>query len=106
VIKFSELWGAEEGRRSFVEVVNMAVGGRGSGRFSGAGGGRGVGGGRAPQAAATTTKSVATSLCAQERVVVKSEFPEPMMQHMGVDGQGMFPMMQPHMWNMPMSKWS
>jgi hypothetical protein len=49
---------------------------------------------------------VANSLCAQERVVVKSEFPEPMMQHMGVDGQGMFPMMQPHMWNMPMSQWS
>jgi uncharacterized membrane protein YgcG len=84
MIKFSELWGAEEGRRSFVEVVKMAGGGRGSGRFSGAGGGRGSGGGRAPPAAATTAKSAATSLGATpDPVVIKTEFPQPMMQQMG-----------------------
>jgi hypothetical protein len=41
-ISFAELWGAKEGRRSFVEVVKMAGGGRGAGGFSGAGGGRGA----------------------------------------------------------------
>jgi hypothetical protein len=29
-----------------------------------------------------------------------------MMQQMGAARQGMFPMLQPHMWNMPMSQWS
>jgi hypothetical protein len=29
-----------------------------------------------------------------------------MVQQMGAAGQGMFPMMQPNMWNMPMSQWS
>jgi hypothetical protein len=29
-----------------------------------------------------------------------------MMQQMGAAGQGMFPMMQPNMWNMPMTQWS
>ncbi|KAM0835336.1 hypothetical protein ACQ4PT_062996 [Festuca glaucescens] len=107
VIKFSELWGAEEGRRSFVEVIKMAGGGRGTGRFGGAGGGRGPGGGRAPPVAAVTAKSAATYLgAAPDPVTVKNEFPQHMMQQMGTAGQGMFPMMQPNMWNMPMSQWS
>jgi hypothetical protein len=103
VIKFSDLWGAGEGKKSFVEVVKMAGGGRGAGRFGGVGAGRGSGGGRAPPAATATT-SAATSLgAANEPVGVKSEFPPPMMQQLGA-GQGMFPMMQPNMWNMPMNQ--
>jgi hypothetical protein len=35
VIKFSDLWGAVEGRRLFVEVVKMMGGGRGVGRVGG-----------------------------------------------------------------------
>jgi hypothetical protein len=74
-ISFAELWGAEEGRRSFVEVVKMAGGGHGAGRFSGAGGGR------APPVAAMTARSTATSLSAtSDQAVVKSEFPQAMMQ--------------------------
>jgi hypothetical protein len=41
IIKFSELWGVEAGRRSYAEILKMAGGGRGSGRTGGAGGGRG-----------------------------------------------------------------
>jgi hypothetical protein len=41
---------------------------------------------------------------AKEPVGVKSEFPPQMMQQLGA-GQGMFPMLQPNMWNMPMSQW-
>jgi hypothetical protein len=37
VIKLSDLWGAEEGKKSFVEVVKMAGGCRGTGRFGGTG---------------------------------------------------------------------
>jgi hypothetical protein len=52
-------------------------------------------------------KAAATSLgAAPDPVIVKSEFPQPMMQQMGTAGQGMFPMMQPHMWNMSMGPWS
>ncbi|KAM0876127.1 hypothetical protein ACQ4PT_036376 [Festuca glaucescens] len=103
VIKFSDLWGAEEGKKSFVEVVKMAGGGRGAGRFGGAGGGRGPGGGRAPPAAAATASAASSLAAAPDPVGVKCEFPPPMMQQMG-SGQGMFPM--PNMWNMPMSQWS
>jgi hypothetical protein len=57
--------------------------------------------------AAATTRSVATSLgAAPDPVTVKTEFPQNMVQLMGAVGQGMFPMMQPNMWNMPMSQWS
>jgi hypothetical protein len=38
-------------------------------------------------------------------VPVKTEFPQSLMQQMGAGGQGMFPMMQPSMWNMPMTQW-
>jgi hypothetical protein len=105
VIKFLDLWGAEEGKRSFVEVVKMAGGGRGAGRFGGTGTGRGPGGGRAPPAVAATTSAAASLCAANEPAGVKSEFPPPMMQQLGA-GQGMFPMLQPNMWNMPMSQWS
>jgi hypothetical protein len=105
VTKFSDLWGAEEGKKSFVEVIKMAGEGHGAGRFGGAGGGHGPGGGRAPPAVAVAA-SAATSLgAAPDPVGVKSEFPQPMMQQMG-SGQGMFPMLQPNMWNMSMSQWS
>ncbi|KAK1681980.1 hypothetical protein QYE76_042828 [Lolium multiflorum] len=103
VIKFSDLWGAAEGKRSFVVVVSMAGGGRGAGRFGG-GTGRGSGGGRAPPAAAATSSAAPSAGAVKEPVVVKSEFPPQMMQQLGA-GQGMFPMLQPHMWNMPMNQW-
>jgi hypothetical protein len=83
----------------------MVGGGRGARRFGGAGGGRGSSAGRASPAAAATTKTAASSFgAALDPVIVKNEFPQPMMQQMGTAGQGMFPMMQPNMWNMPMSQ--
>lgn len=102
-IKFSDLWGAAEGKKSFVEVVKMAGGGRGAGRFGG-GTGRGTGGGRAPPAAAATSSAAPPLGAAKEPVGVKSEFLPQMMQQMGA-GQGMFPMLQPNMWNLLMNQW-
>ncbi|KAK1697468.1 hypothetical protein QYE76_014165 [Lolium multiflorum] len=84
VIKFADLWGAVEGRRSFVEIVKMAGGGRGVGRAGGAVGGRGVGGGHVPPTIAAASSAAAISLGnAPDLVPVKTEFPQPMMQQMG-----------------------
>ncbi|KAM0880628.1 hypothetical protein ACQ4PT_033462 [Festuca glaucescens] len=41
-----------------------------------------------------------------EQAVVKTEFPQAMIQQLGAAAPGMFPMMQPNMWNVPMSQWS
>jgi hypothetical protein len=83
VIRFSDLWGVAEGRRSFAEVVKMAGGGRGSGRFGGAGGGRGTGGGRAQPAAASASAAPPPLGDAPDLVPVKTEFSQPMIQQMG-----------------------
>jgi hypothetical protein len=71
------------------------------------GGGRGQGGGRAPSVAAVLTKAASSSLGgAADLVPIKTEFLQNMVQNLGATGQGMFPMMNPNMWNMPMSQWS
>jgi hypothetical protein len=53
------------------------------------------------------SRSSATPLGApSDQAVLKSKFPQAMMHQLGAAGQGMFPMMQPNMWNLPMNQWS
>jgi hypothetical protein len=104
IIKFSELWGVEAGRRSYTDMLKMAGGGRGAGRSGGAGGGRG--GGRVPPVAAAANKAVSSSLGGMADLTpIKTEFPQSLVQNLGAAGQGMFPM-NPNMWNMPLNQWS
>jgi hypothetical protein len=71
----------------------------------GAGSGRGHGGGRAPSVAAATKATSSSLGGASDPVPIKSKFTQNMGQQLGAANQGMFPMMNPNMWNMPMSKW-
>jgi hypothetical protein len=107
-ISFAELWGTKKGRKSFVEVVKMTGGGRGAGRFGGVGGGRGAGGGRVPPVAPAVGVIPAAPLqgVSADLATIKNEFPQAMMQQLGAAAPGMFPMMQPDMWIVPMSQWS
>jgi hypothetical protein len=78
------LCGAEKGRKSFIEVVKMAGGGRGAGRFGGGGGGCGVGGGRAPPVAPSAGIMPAAPLqgAPADQATVKNEFPQAMIQQL------------------------
>jgi hypothetical protein len=55
-----------------------------------------------PVAAATNSSSLGG---ASDPVLIKSEFPQGLGQQMGAASQGIFPMMNPNMWNVPMNQW-
>ncbi|KAM0880457.1 hypothetical protein ACQ4PT_033564 [Festuca glaucescens] len=90
----------------------MAGGGRGAGRYGGGGGGRGGGGRGLPVVKSDAGASAGvlplnpTQGTSTDQAAINAEFPQAMMQQMGAAAPGMFPMMQPNMWNVPMSQWS
>jgi hypothetical protein len=96
-----DLWSAKWGAATFAQVMKMQGGGRGAGRI---GAGRGSNGSNsAPSGAVSRDKILQQS---QQAVAPPIEpYVANMMQQMGGGPQGMFPMMNHALWNIPMGQW-
>jgi hypothetical protein len=101
-ISFSrDLWSAKSGAATFAQIVMMQGGGRGAGRIGARRGNNQSN--SAPSGAVSGYKSLQQW---QQAVAPPIEpYVANMMQQMGGGPQGMFPMMNPTMWNMPMGQW-
>jgi hypothetical protein len=96
-----DLWSAKSGAATFAQVVKMQGGRRGSGRT-----GAGRGNNRSnPAPSGAMSGDKVPQQGHQAAVPSIKPFVSNMMQQMGGAPPGMFPMMNPALWNLPMGQW-
>jgi hypothetical protein len=107
-ISFSrDLWSEKTGKTSFADIVKMAGGGRGGGH----GGARRGSGKAASNLGQKQGQSIAATQAQGQAPPLNQVFPAAenlggsFLPHASVPQQGMFPMVPPGLWNVPLGQW-